>query len=384
MLDVQPPARRRRPGSVGRQDRGCVMPWFRVDDDAAFHSKIVAAGNAAVGLWTRAGSYSSRELTDGFIPNHMIASMGTPAQAKKLVQVRLWDKVDGGYQFHQWEERQPFTKADVERKRDEARERMRNVRANKSGGSRDVRANEVVTEPPMSEFLSEKNDRLHSERFISENDMSAPSEEGFSESPQVDDASSHEHQTEHDANTPRSSLNPIPSPSLIGVDLGGNRSVGDRGAAANEPTPTPSQFHPEHPDGWVDGCRECEAIGDAIVAHIAAQPAKAAPPERCPAHLAAPTDTPCGPCGVARKKRAEWDRDRQRHNLRQGVEERHAAAELRARAIAECTMCDPDGYRATTVCDHVHRGERRSWREIAAERKAEGDDQPGPSLRSVS
>ncbi|MFD4444651.1 hypothetical protein ACFWPK_33220 [Nocardia sp. NPDC058519] len=357
----------------------------------------MAAGNAAIGLWTRAGSWSSRELTDGFIPNHMIASMGTPAQAKKLVQVRLWDKVDGGYQFHQWEERQPFTKADVERKRDEARERMRNVRANKSAGSRDVRANDDVTEPPMSEFLSEKNDRLHSERFISENDMSAPSEEGFSESPQVDDTSSREHQTEHDANSPRSSLNPIPSPSLIGVDLGGNRSVGDRGAAANELTPTPSQFHPEHPDRWVDGCPECEAIGDAIIARVATKPGLAAPPERCPEHLAAPTTVACGPCGEARKRRARWETDVDRDKKRQGVESRRAAAELRAQAIAACTECDPDGYDITRkVCDHTGpRPGRKPLRELYAAHKAEGaepdldspEDEPGPgtpSLRSVS
>lgn len=359
------------------------MPWFRVDDDAAFHSKIVAAGNAAVGLWARAGSYSSRELTDGFIPAHMIASLGTPAQAKKLVQVRLWDKVDGGYQFHQWAERQPFTKADVEKKRAEARARMAKVRGNSADSSQDVRANESVTDPAMSEFLSEKNDRLDSERFNSSDDPNEVSEQDFSESSQVDDLGSREHDTEHDANNARSSLYPIPSQSLTGGDLGGDRSVSSRDAPKNEPIPTPSQFHPEHPDGWVDGCPECEAIGDAIVALVAAQPAKAAPPERCPAHLAAPTDAPCGPCGVARKARAEWDRDRQRHIVRQAVEERHAAVELRARAIAECTLCDPDGYRATTVCDHVARGDRRPWREIAAERKAEAE-QSGPSLRSVS
>ncbi|MEV4155444.1 hypothetical protein AB0J48_20680 [Nocardia salmonicida] len=371
------------------------MPWFRVDDDAAFHSKIVAAGNAAIGLWTRAGSWSSRELTDGFVPKHMIASMGTPTQAKKLVQVRLWDKVDGGYQFHQWAERQPFTKADVERKRGEARARMAKVRGNSADSSQDVRANESVTEPPMSEILSEKNDRLHIKRFNSDDDPNEVSEQDFSESPQVDDTGSREHDTEHDANSARSSLYPIPSPSLIGGDLGGDRSVSSREAPKNELTPTPSQFHPEHPDRWVDGCPECEAIGDAIIARVATKPGLAAPPERCPEHLAAPTNAACGPCGVARKARTKWESDVDRWKKRQGVESRRAAAELRARAIAECTLCDPEGYRSTTVCDHVARTERRPWREIAAERKAEGaepDSDPAqddsgpdaPSLRSVS
>jgi len=43
------------------------MPWFKVDDTLAFHAKVVAAGNAAMGLWVRAGAHSMQQLTDGFI-----------------------------------------------------------------------------------------------------------------------------------------------------------------------------------------------------------------------------------------------------------------------------------------------------------------------------
>ena len=114
------------------------MPWFRVDDDMSFHHKIVAAGNAAVGLWTRAGAWSSRYLTDGFIPDLMVDSLGTKAQATKLVTVGLWTRVEGGFRFHQWSERQPFTKDSVEADREAARERMRRIR---KGRSDDVRAN---------------------------------------------------------------------------------------------------------------------------------------------------------------------------------------------------------------------------------------------------
>ncbi|MEU3011094.1 hypothetical protein [Nocardia asteroides] len=374
------------------------MPWFRVDDDAAFHSKIVAAGNAAVGLWTRAGSWSSRELTDGFIPAHMIASMGTPAQAKKLVQVRLWDKVDGGYQFHQWAERQPFTKADVERKREEARDRMRNVRANKAASSQDVRANESVTESPMSEFLSEENGRLHSERFISEADMNAPSGEAFFESPQVEDTGSREPRTEHDANNTRSSLNPIPSPIPSSGDLGGNRSVGDRGAAANELTPTPNpaprkKFHAEH-SRWVDGCTECEALAEEYMALVAAAAELQRPPGTCSLHPDGTTEA-CGPCGDARRARKQWEAERARWQAEQRALARQAAADLRASEIAACGMCDAEGYRGTTVCDHIDRKPRKSLRTMVAELRAEGaepdldpaQDEPGPEtppLRSVS
>lgn len=80
------------------------MPWFNVDDGFAFHRKAVMAGNSAIGMWVRAGSWCARELTDGFVPDHMVRTMGTPAQAKRLVACGLWHRDDerGGYQFHEY------------------------------------------------------------------------------------------------------------------------------------------------------------------------------------------------------------------------------------------------------------------------------------------
>ena len=31
----------------------------------------------------------------------------------------------------------------------------------------------------------------------------------------------------------------------------------------------------------------------------------------------------------------------------------HGPAHLTAAAIADCRLCDPDGYRGTQVCDHI-------------------------------
>lgn len=98
------------------------MPWFRVDDTAADHPKIIAAGNAAVGLWMRCGSWAMRQLTDGFIPTAVARSYGTPAQAKRLVDVGLWLEVDDGYVFHEWDQRQPSrAKLDADREANAAR-----------------------------------------------------------------------------------------------------------------------------------------------------------------------------------------------------------------------------------------------------------------------
>lgn len=90
--------------------------WFKVDDNLAFHRKVVAAGNGAMGLWVRAGSWCGQHLTDGFIPDHMISILGTTAQRSKLINVGLWEEVPGGCQFHGWNEkgRQPTSKAVLE------------------------------------------------------------------------------------------------------------------------------------------------------------------------------------------------------------------------------------------------------------------------------
>lgn len=109
------------------------MPWFKVDDNLSFHHKVVAAGNPAMGLWVRAGSLSAQQLTDGFIPDHMAAALGTKAQAERLVTVGLWSREKGGYRFHEWTERQP-SKADVEAERLAHAERMRAYRERKKKG----------------------------------------------------------------------------------------------------------------------------------------------------------------------------------------------------------------------------------------------------------
>ena len=95
------------------------MGWFKVDDQLAFHAKIVAAGNSAMGLWIRAGSWSSAQLTDGFIPTHMANAMANPCDQDALVMAGLWDEVEGGYQFHDWSEFQPS--AEEERQKRKAR-----------------------------------------------------------------------------------------------------------------------------------------------------------------------------------------------------------------------------------------------------------------------
>jgi len=104
------------------------MPWFPVDDGFAFHHKAVKAGNAAIGLWTRAGSWCSQQLTDGHVPADMVPVLGTVAQARRLVRAGLWEEVEGGYQFHGWTEngRNPTREKVLEARRKAAEKRAKN------------------------------------------------------------------------------------------------------------------------------------------------------------------------------------------------------------------------------------------------------------------
>jgi hypothetical protein len=135
------------------------MSWFRVDDGFVDHPKVIAlrAGKHAKGalaLWTLAGAHSSKHLTDGFVAVAVLAHLGgTTQEADALVAVNLWTKVEGGYQFHEWDERNP-TKAKVLAARavDAARKRK--------GGAEGFRAESnripggVQVEPPTPLRLS--------------------------------------------------------------------------------------------------------------------------------------------------------------------------------------------------------------------------------------
>jgi hypothetical protein len=100
-----------------------------------------------MGLWELAGSWSADNLQDGFVPTDELFRWDDDweALAARLVDAEYWEAAtkDGeeGFQFINWEEHQPM-KADVEAKREAAKERMRNIRSGSRSRSGEVRANE--------------------------------------------------------------------------------------------------------------------------------------------------------------------------------------------------------------------------------------------------
>lgn len=113
------------------------MPWFKVDDNLAFHAKTIKAGNAAMGLWVRAGAWSMQTLTDGFVPHEVARQLGSRAEARRLIAADLWLEKDDGYEFHEWQQRQP-SRAKISADRAATAARVEQWRRKKREGEADV------------------------------------------------------------------------------------------------------------------------------------------------------------------------------------------------------------------------------------------------------
>jgi len=83
------------------------MTWAKVDDHANEHRKQLAAGAEACWLWTCGLMYANRQAArDGFIPDAALGMLypfkAATKLALKLVEVRLWHRVEGGYLIHEF------------------------------------------------------------------------------------------------------------------------------------------------------------------------------------------------------------------------------------------------------------------------------------------
>lgn len=103
------------------------MAWFKVDDGMHSHPKILDAGNEAIGLWARCGSYCSHYLTEGFVKRDVALLYGDMALVDVLVKVGLFEPVEGGWQMHDFLNYNP-TKEKVLAEREAAAKRQRDAR----------------------------------------------------------------------------------------------------------------------------------------------------------------------------------------------------------------------------------------------------------------
>lgn len=98
------------------------MPWFYVDDGFSDSKPVMKMPDrhrlAACGLWVLAGSWSAKELTDGFVPDTKLRTLGArPSLITALTDdANLCERVSGGITFNSWAKWQK-TKARVVRER---------------------------------------------------------------------------------------------------------------------------------------------------------------------------------------------------------------------------------------------------------------------------
>jgi len=134
------------------------MTWFKVDDKFHSHSKVrkvLADDPAALALWVVAGSWSSDNSTDGFVPDHQLTWLfpaGADELARKLVAARLWRRVRGGHQFHDFSDWNPLAeevKAKKEKRAEAGRKGGRRSAEVRSGRSNKKKVH--MDEDPSSE-----------------------------------------------------------------------------------------------------------------------------------------------------------------------------------------------------------------------------------------
>jgi hypothetical protein len=108
---------------------------------------------AALGVWTACGSWAGDNLSDGFVPDEVVARYDPSLLfAPLLVDVGLWVRTErdgeAGYQYHQWLDRQK-SRSDVEKQREGNRDRVRRWRAQHApNGSSPDPGPEPSSDPP--------------------------------------------------------------------------------------------------------------------------------------------------------------------------------------------------------------------------------------------
>ncbi|MSS45305.1 hypothetical protein FYJ43_04435 [Cutibacterium sp. WCA-380-WT-3A] len=122
------------------------MSWFKVDDTFPLNPKVLACPLEALGLWVTAGAWCAQQLTDGYVPKAVLPMLrSNEANASILLQAGLWERVEGGYQFHDWNEYQPSSSAVRERRKQTSAKRSEAGRKGgmKSGVTRRNKASEA-------------------------------------------------------------------------------------------------------------------------------------------------------------------------------------------------------------------------------------------------
>lgn len=107
------------------------MSWTRICGTAAFHHKVIAAGNEAFGAFVRMVAHSGETLTDGHVPDAVARTITTGRVLARLVSAGFLVEVEGGYTIHDFHDYNPPA-SEVKARRDA--ERARKAKGRNSQG----------------------------------------------------------------------------------------------------------------------------------------------------------------------------------------------------------------------------------------------------------
>lgn len=131
-----------------------ITMWVKIDDQFPTHPKIMKAGLEGRALFVTSLCYSANHLTDGFITVEVTPLLTAMSQisngdsaVKKLLEVGLWEKCDGGYMIHDFLVYNPPSDKILEERRANA-ERQARFRDQRNK-SRNGVTNGVTNTPPV-------------------------------------------------------------------------------------------------------------------------------------------------------------------------------------------------------------------------------------------
>ena len=128
------------------------MPFVLMDDKFHSNPKVIAAGNAAVGLYARLLSWSSDNGTDGYVPEAVARQYGTRREILALVEARrtpdgsgLLDETYGGFLIPDFLDHNPSAAQVRERRAEKSQVKARAGQAGgvASGESRRAKAKQI-------------------------------------------------------------------------------------------------------------------------------------------------------------------------------------------------------------------------------------------------
>lgn len=115
-----------------------------MDDGWTEHPKLVTAGPMAALLWAAGLAYCNRQkkrtgiIPAAQVPGLFVGLRGTSVLAGRLVEVGLWEEVEGGFVIHDYHDYQPST--EEQERRNAARSAAGRLGGQRSGESRRSKA----------------------------------------------------------------------------------------------------------------------------------------------------------------------------------------------------------------------------------------------------